>query len=229
MQFSALASDYDGTLTANGRVRAGVLEALQRARNSGWKLILVTGRELSPLLAVFPGVGVFDRVVAENGALLYHPGTGEQRPLGPAPSEELVAGLKRRGVVVSVGQCVVATLTTREAAVRETIREMGLDLQVIHNKESIMILPRGIDKSTGLRAVLTELQLDPSQVVGIGDAENDFAFLGECGLSVAVSNAIPQLKQQVQVVTKGEYGNGVVEVLNRLLAHGGPERISRTT
>jgi hydroxymethylpyrimidine pyrophosphatase-like HAD family hydrolase len=53
--------------------------------------------------------------------------------------------------------------------------------------------------------------------VGIGDAENDYAFLSLCGFSVAVANAIPSLKERVHLVTTANDGVGVVEVLQKLL------------
>jgi hydroxymethylpyrimidine pyrophosphatase-like HAD family hydrolase len=56
-----------------------------------------------------------------------------------------------------------------------------------------------------------------ASAVGIGDAENDYAFLSLCGLSVAVANAIPSLKERVQLVTSSDNGAGVVEVLQELL------------
>jgi HAD superfamily hydrolase (TIGR01484 family) len=60
--------------------------------------------------------------------------------------------------------------------VLETIRELGLELQVIFNKGAVMVLPSGINKATGLRAALDELQLSPHDAVAVGDAENDHAF-----------------------------------------------------
>jgi len=54
MYFMALASDYDGTLAEDGRVAPATLEALDLLRQSGRKLILVTGRELPDLQEVFP-------------------------------------------------------------------------------------------------------------------------------------------------------------------------------
>ena len=82
-----------------------------------------------------------------------------------------------------------------------------------------MVLPAGVDKATGFRAAMAELRLPASSVIGIGDAENDYAFLSLCGFSVAVANAIPSLKQQVHAVTSGADGAGVVEVLQKLLAN----------
>jgi phosphoglycolate phosphatase (TIGR01487 family) len=218
MQFVAVATDYDGTLANDGSVSRETLAMLARVRKSGRKLLLVTGRELESLRSVFTELGLFDLVVAENGALLYRPATGEERLLGKSAPALFVEAMKLSGAnPLSVGRCVVATVQPHEAAVYEAIRELSLDLRVIMNRESVMVLPAGVDKGTGFRAALAELGLSAAGVVGIGDAENDFAFLRLCGFSVAVANAIPSLKEQVHLVTSGEDGAGVVEVLQKLL------------
>jgi hypothetical protein len=217
MRYRVIATDYDGTLACNGRVDRDTLAGLKRARESGRKLFLVTGRELPSLRQVFSRLRLFDWIVAENGALLHHPATGEKRLLCPPPSRELVAYLRKQGMPLSVGKCIVATTRPHEVAVLQAIRELKLDLQVIFNKESVMILPRGTNKSTGLSALLSDLGLSSRSVVGIGDAENDHEFLSFCGCSVAVANATPELKQRVDVVTGGSYGAGVMEVVNRLI------------
>src|SRR5688500_6108496 len=98
MTYLALATDYDGTVAEDGRVRAEVLDALERLRRSGRKLVLVTGRLLEDLMAVFPRLDIFDRVVAENGALLYAPGLRVERTLAAAPPPELADALRVRGV-----------------------------------------------------------------------------------------------------------------------------------
>ena len=72
MRFRVVAADYDGTLANDGRVAKNTLETLACVQESGRKLVLVTGRELESLQSVFPELGLFDLVVAENGALLYH-------------------------------------------------------------------------------------------------------------------------------------------------------------
>lgn len=217
MRFQAIASDYDGTLARDGQVERDTLAGLERARASGRKLILATGRELPSLRLVFTSLHLFDRIVAENGALLHDPVTGEEQLLCPAVSGELVANLQRQGVPLSVGKCILATVRPHDADVLRAIRELNLSMQIIFNNESVMVLPRGINKSTGLSAVLSELGLSSYSVVGIGDAENDHDFLSLCGCSVAVANAIPTLKQRADVVTNGSYGAGVVEIINRLI------------
>ena len=54
-------------------------------------------------------------------------------------------------------------------------------------------------------------------MVGIGDAENDHAFLAVCECGVAVANALPSLKDRADIVTAGDHGAGVVEIANQLL------------
>jgi hypothetical protein len=70
-----LATDYDGTLAHDGVVDDATADSLIAFRLSGRRLLLVTGRELPDLLRVFPRIELFDRVVAENGALLFEPVT----------------------------------------------------------------------------------------------------------------------------------------------------------
>ena len=134
MYYIALATDYDGTFAHDGVVAASTLKAAMKLKETGRKLILVTGRELPDLKRVFPELDIFDKVVAENGALLYTPSTGEERPLAPAPSDAFVAALKDRGVdPISVGRSIVATWEPHQTACLEAIQEMGLAMEIIFN------------------------------------------------------------------------------------------------
>ncbi len=222
MRFRALASDYDGTLARDGKVAESTLAALRQVRASGRKLILLTGRELPELRDLFPRIDLFDLVAAENGALLHFPATGESRPLCHEADPSLVKDLIAGGVPVSVGRCIVATVRPYDDVALQIIQNSGLSLQIIYNKEAVMILPLGVSKATGLSAALAELSLTESEVVGIGDAENDHAFLHQCGISVAVANAIPALKERVDRVTLGEDGAGVEEIIAQILNNSLP-------
>ncbi len=219
MRYLALAADYDGTLATNGIVDRDTVEALRRLAATGRKLILVTGRQLSDLLRAFPEAASFDAVVAENGAVLYRPQSRETRVLAPPPSSHFVEALRRRGVApLWVGQAVVATVQPNDTLVADVIQDLGLDLQVILNKGSVMVLPASVDKATGLSAALDELALSAQSVVAIGDAENDQAFLAMCGCGVAVANALDPVKTGAAHVTQGESGAGVREIIDSLIA-----------
>jgi hydroxymethylpyrimidine pyrophosphatase-like HAD family hydrolase/energy-coupling factor transporter ATP-binding protein EcfA2 len=218
MYFMALAVDYDGTLADEGFVKAKTIEALITFKESGRKLILVTGRVLEDLKDIFDRLDLFDIVVAENGALLYTPQTENQRLLAEPPPEGFVEQLKSYGVTpLYRGHVIVATEEPQEKIVLEIIRDMGLELKIIFNKGSVMILPSGTNKLTGLTAALKELSLSTHNVIGIGDAENDHSFLHAVGLGVAVANAYEAVKESAGWVTKGESGQGVKEVIDQLL------------
>ena len=219
MHYVALATDYDGTIAHHGDVDAPTLAALQRLRGASRRLILVTGRELDDLIRVMPQLDLFDIVVAENGALLYWPDTKRERTLAAPPPPEFARRLREQGVSpLSVGRVIVASWEPNEATVLAAIRELGLELQIIFNKGAVMVLPAGINKESGLRAALEELEISPRNVVAVGDAENDFAFLDLCGMPVAVANALPRLKDAAALVTRGERGEGVAELVDRWLA-----------
>jgi hydroxymethylpyrimidine pyrophosphatase-like HAD family hydrolase len=219
MRYLGLATDYDGTLASRGTVEPDTLQALRRLAATGRKLILVTGRRVDDLVRVFPEVAIFDRVVAENGPLVYRPQTRETRMLSQPPPAAFVDELRRRGVQpLTLGEVFVATEQPNERVVLAVIGELGLDLQVILNKGAVMVLPASVNKATGLRAALDEIGLSAQAVVGIGDAENDEAFLAMCGWGVAVANALDSLKAQADHVTSSEDGAGVREVIESLIS-----------
>ena len=219
MRYYVFACDFDSTLAMHGQVEETAIAALERVRSSGRKLILVTGRELEDLLRIFPHLDLFDRVVAENGVLLYRPATREEKVLADPPNSEFVELLRQRGVSpLGVGHVIVATREPYEKMALEAIHELGLEYQVIFNKGAVMILPSGSNKATGLIAALSELYLSPHNVVGIGDAENDHAFLSQCECAVAVANALPMLMQRADFVTEGSNGKGVIELADKLVA-----------
>lgn len=217
MRWKALATDFDGTIATDGVVDEPTREALMHLQRKKVCTILVTGRELVEFRSLGVFLQMFDMIVAENGALLYNPFTEEIKALGAPPSESFLTELSRKGVPFSVGASIVATVEPHEVAVLETIKDMGLELQVIFNKGAVMILPSGINKASGLLAALKECGVDPAEVVGVGDAENDHAFLEVCGLPVAVANALPALKGKASLVTEHSAGAGVVELIEKIL------------
>jgi hydroxymethylpyrimidine pyrophosphatase-like HAD family hydrolase len=218
VRYLGLATDYDGTLAHHGRVSASTLRAMERARASGRRIILVTGRELEDLFEVFPEVELFDRVVAENGALIYRPEHREEKALAEPPPPEFIEELKRRNVEpFSVGRVIVATWEPHETAVMEAIHELGLELHIVFNKGAVMVLPSGISKAAGLEVALAEMKLSPHNVVGVGDAENDHAFLSVCECAVAVANALPTLKERSDLVTEKGHGEGVEDLIDMLV------------
>ncbi len=218
MRFRGLATDYDGTIAHHGLVDPATVDALCRLKESGRKLLLVTGRELPDLFKVFSELRMFHRVVAENGAVIYDPERDEQRVLADPPPPSFADHLRQLGVKhLSVGRVIVATQEMDSGLVKKAIDECDMPLQVIPNKGDLMILPTSVNKATGLQTALDHFDFDASAVVGVGDAENDAVFLDICGFSVAVANALPWLKERVDWVTPGDHGHGVRQLVRALV------------
>ncbi|MGN9787393.1 HAD-IIB family hydrolase [Nonomuraea sp. ZG12] len=219
MRYHVLACDYDDTLATLGKVDEHTVKTLERVSRSGRKLLLVTGRELDDLLTVFPHADLFDLVVAENGGLLYDPGQRTRDPLADAPPAEFVERLRAQGVTpLGVGAVVVATREPYDVQVHEAIRELGLELQVIRNKGAVMVLPPGVNKASGLAAALVRLQMSRHNVVAVGDAENDHAFLAAAECGAAVANAVPALLRQCDLPLDHDAGEGVGRLAALLLS-----------
>ncbi len=220
MRYFALACDYDGTIATHGVVDEKTLSALRRFKSSGRKLILVTGRVLDELVIVFPELNVFDLVVCENGAVLYRPSTHEEVILNEPTPEVFVRMLEEKGVrPLEVGRSIVATWEPNETTILESIRDLGLELHVEFNKGSVMVLPPGVTKATGLKEALAELGLSKHNTVAVGDAENDHALLSYCECGVAVQNALPQLKERADYITEATHGAGVAELIDGIMTN----------
>lgn len=218
MYFLGLAVDFDGTIAHDGVVRPETMAALRRLKETGRRILLVTGREVAAILPLLPDAALFDRIVAENGAVLYDPLARTERLLAPPPPAQLLRLLRERKVEpISAGHCILATWEPHQATVLEAIHDCGLELQISFNKGAVMVLPSGVNKATGLRAALDELQISMVNVIGAGDAENDHAFLRACGCSAAVGNALPVVRRDADLPLAGLNGDGIVELVARII------------
>lgn len=218
MSYKALATDYDGTIATDGRVDQTTYLALKRWQEAGRSLIMVTGRRHDNLYEVFPEVKSFDCIVSENGALLSFPHTGVEKLLASPPSDLLIKTLQERQVKpLSIGRGIIGTHTPHDVTAISIIQELNLPWQISYNKGSVMLLPQGVDKKSGLTTALTMINLSPNEVVGVGDGENDLPLLDLCGLSVSVNNALPMVKEASDWVMTKNRGAGVVELIDKLL------------
>jgi hydroxymethylpyrimidine pyrophosphatase-like HAD family hydrolase len=217
----AFATDFDGTIAHHGTVPDTTLAALDRLRQSGVLILMVTGRELEDLARIFPHMDHFDLIIGENGALLYSPKDRVSQLLAEPPPSRFVDELMARGVSpISVGHVIVATWEPHQGAVIEVIREMGLEYHIIFNKGAVMVLPPSVNKASGLETALQLFKISPAQTVAVGDAENDHAMLDLCRFPVAVANALPALKERAKYITTAERGEGVAELIEMLLQPG---------
>lgn len=77
------------------------------------------------------------------------------------------------------------------------------------------IIPKTVDKGKGLALLAKELDLDVSEIMAIGDQENDLAMIQYAGIGVAMDNATDEVKQYADVVTKSNVEHGVAYAIDQ--------------
>ncbi len=218
-QVDALAMDLDGTLTSGGQpLRPELVEAMKRLRESGTRLILVTGRCSVEALRI-TGEGLFDATVAENGAVLAVGATRE--PQAPVDWAGERARLLRQ-FDEGCEEVIISSSIENLALARSLVSTLA---QVQVNKDRLMIVPSGVDKGTGLSAALKRLNLSPGRTACVGDGENDMPMFEISGLKVALANSVDELKQRADYVANGSDGEGTMEAIRDLFL-GGAEQTS---
>lgn len=218
MHYGVLAIDYDGTIAEHGRLAPGVRDALADTRRAGVTVVVATGRVLGDLQRVAGELTFADAVVAENGAVLHFPASGRTLRLHGPPPPEFVSDLRRRGVVVDEGDCVVEAGADAAHTVLDVIRGLELPLTIAFNRGRLMVLPQAVSKATGLREVLGALRLSSHNTLAIGDAENDHALLASAEVGVAVAWGSAALTRAADLVVPGRGPADVPAYLRACLA-----------
>ena len=230
MRYKALVSDYDLTLVSDKHLDAATIVSLRRLKASGRKLVLVTGRTL-PYVYGPDGILsrdvalLFDRIVGENGAVMWDPRSDRVTMLGKPPSPEFIKRLRDAGVDgdFTVGWASVHVPVAFRAVAARIVKQMGLDLHPITGTDHDVYVDRGVDKASGMRAALAELGLVPGDAVTMGDGDNDVAMLDRrhsgAGLGIAMDNGTAAAKTAADLVTSGGPGAGVRRVIDAMIGH----------
>ena len=78
--------------------------------------------------------------------------------------------------------------------------------------EWLDMMPRGVNKGTGLLPILAHLGIDPSECMAIGDNDNDREMLELVGFPVTVKSAKPSIRAMAKLET-----DTVEHLLERML------------
>ncbi|HIT66465.1 MAG TPA: HAD family phosphatase [Candidatus Merdisoma merdipullorum] len=108
-------------------------------------------------------------------------------------------------------------LESRERSKRR-IQEAGLDVMLVNAESaSLEISAAGVDKGKGLLKLCEYLGLSPEKTIAVGDADNDVAILKTAGLSVAMGNALPQIRELSDVSVADCNHDGCAEAIEKYL------------
>lgn len=79
------------------------------------------------------------------------------------------------------------------------------------------ITAKNVSKGHGTMILRNILGLEESDCIAIGDDNNDLSMFKECGIKVAMGNAIPSVKKVADYITDDNNHDGVANFLNFLL------------
>ena len=111
--------------------------------------------------------------------------------------------------LLDAGVAVAVISGRRSGAVERRMRELGVSHVVLGSK----------DKVAALDGIAAELGLTLAEVAFVGDDMPDMPLLAQVGVSVAVANAVPAVRESCDYTTRARGGHGAVrEVCELLLA-----------
>ncbi|GAB6147877.1 phosphoglycolate phosphatase [Stetteria hydrogenophila] len=219
-------SDVDGTLT----VRRGsflleveAIKAIRMLESSGVRVAFVTGNSLPVARGLARYIGATGPVVAENGCVGL--ANGEVHHLaGKRPPKELVEELKRLGLRESwQNPCRyhdLAFLSDGSVSYRDVERVVSKyeGFKVFYSGYAFHIAPAECGKGAAVRWISEVTGVDLSEILSIGDGENDVEMLRLTGWSAAPADADEAARRAARIVASKPGGQGFAEVASLILS-----------
>jgi hydroxymethylpyrimidine pyrophosphatase-like HAD family hydrolase len=120
----------------------------------------------------------------------------------------------------SMSSILINLVEFRERAILHHIVPQDCRL-ILHNNGTLaQIMPSSVSKVQGLRMVLSSWNISPNRAIVFGDDIPDIEMIQECGIGVAMGNALPGVKEVADLITSSNDEDGVAEVLELLLERG---------
>lgn len=102
-----------------------------------------------------------------------------------------------------------------------TARALGSPYAVTrYSNKAVELVSEGCSKGSGLERVLQATGHRASATLVVGDHQNDLEMFEIAGRRGAVANAIPSVKAAADYVSGLEYGEGLMEIIDRLTMQG---------
>jgi Cof subfamily protein (haloacid dehalogenase superfamily) len=171
----------------------------------------------------------FDAREAVHAILERHPSAlvaVEERGVGYRLNDHFPPGELTGDMIVTPVEDLVAQPVSRviirdpEATAEDFValgRELGLQgtSYVVGWTAWLDLAPVGVSKASGLSYVVDQLDLEPSDVLAIGDGRNDIEMLTWAGRGVAMGHAPDEVKEVADAVTGSVEEDGAAQELSR--------------
>ncbi|TXK77561.1 Cof-type HAD-IIB family hydrolase [Paenibacillus sp. N3.4] len=236
--YKLIALDMDGTLlNEEKKISAENQEAIRQATQAGKIVMMSTGRGAVSAMPYIKELGLTGPLVVVNGSEVWErPDKLLRRTLLPAETVRSLHALavehdswwwaysvegifNRESETFDIdGQewlkfGYFSENSEKLTSIRTIVEGWGT-LEITNSHPSnIELNPLGINKATGVEAVCKLLGIEMSEVIAMGDSENDIAMIRESGLGVAMGNAQDEVKRIADITTLSNEEHGVAEII----------------
>ena len=215
----SIVSDIDGTLTdKKRRINIDAIRALREAEEADFKVSLCTGNIIGFALGASKLIGTSGGVIAEDGGIISYNSKIEvsgslEEPLRcyefiKEKVDVAPIFLRKTGIVVY-------NIDVNE--ILDIASKHNLNIEVTDSGFGIHIKNKGVNKGNALKKLAKMMNIDLKETIYIGDNYNDIPAFEVVGYRIAVKNAVKELKEKADYITRKSYGNGGAEAIRKVI------------
>jgi len=221
----AVVTDVDGTLTdRRRRINTAAIEAIRTLVDAGITVVFASGNTVCFMDSLSKMIGTDGTIIGENGGVYRRGFSGHLHIAGDRKVcleafEVLRDYFSRKGVELELYSAqyrfadVAFARNVDPAEAQAVIQEHGLPVRVLDTGFAIHLQPPGVSKGAAMRELAIEMGISTSEIIAVGDSENDIEMLAAAGAGVAVANANPATRMAADLVTSRPHGEGFVEAV----------------
>lgn len=174
---------------------------------------LIARRDNLPMMLFTPEMAYYTeqipRFVARNAANF----DADETSIGYAEVENFTQLAKIEDQITN-GVILSREDMSRLDSAREKLTNSKLLRLSSSNPNNIEMIPLNTDKGTAVKQIQREQNIDAEHTFVFGDGLNDVGMMGEAKYSVAMGNALPQVKSIANYVTDTNYNDGLAKFLD---------------
>ena len=223
----AIITDLDRTLLHTDKsVSEHTIAVLQKCHDHGILIMASSARPIRDILIYNDLIG-FDAITATNGAVVSLPRNLLEIGISCESGEKILSAiLEYPDVFLSKFPTLPEDIilykilaSSQQKPLYEGI-ETTLTNDVYHtiaNNDLIQIMSKDATKWNGIKQMLSHFGVSPSEAVYFGDDNDDIEPIKNCGLGVAVSNAIPSVLDIADRIIDSNDMDGVAKFIEENL------------
>ncbi len=90
--------------------------------------------------------------------------------------------------------------------------------EVIKTRNNLLeFMPKGVTKAAGIARLAADLGIEQTEIMAIGDEENDLSMVSYAKIGVAMENAVLPVKQAADFITKTNEEDGVALAIEKFV------------